>query len=290
MGAALMSAALMSAALRGAAPVHFAPPGRGAWRGQSGQAMAEFAIASAVLALLLLGLPAIQRYHQLQFAGIGAARTLAWAGFVPEASGPSAQSGAASLTVGALYAGWLPEGAGAPDASARDTSVRDAAAAQVDGIEPGLSSAQLPGLAGQGTQALLLPFRVLQALGSGSDLGPVGLRTARVTLRVASPDALPAPFAGLALALESQHVVVADGWGASGPRQAAARSAGLVPTNVLAPAKPLLDVGKLLLSVLEPSLRQLCLGQVNPEVVPADRLGSRSDPAALPVATWVPPC
>jgi hypothetical protein len=246
--------------------------------GQRGQAMVEFAVAAGLLALLLLGLPAIQRYHQLQFAGIGAARLLAWSGSVPELGSTGASGAAGGLTVESLHAGWLPEAA-----AGRDENV-----AHVQSIEPDVQQSKLPGLAGEGTQALLLPFRVLQGFGSGFDLGADGLRTAKATLHVASPDSLPAPFAGLALDLDERHVVLADGWGASGPAQVARRAGGLVPTQALAPAKSLLDVGTLLLSVLEPSIRQLCLGQVNPEVVPADRLGNGNTGA--PVTRWVLPC
>jgi hypothetical protein len=248
-------------------------------RSQLGQAMAEFAVAASLLALLLLGLPAIQRYHQLQFAGIGAARTLAWLGAVPLPQAGGMAPAAGNLDVAALHAGWLPE----------DAAQRDGDLAQLQSIQPVVGQSRLPGLAGDGTQALLLPFRALQGFGSGFDLRADGLRSAHATLHVASPESLPEPFAGLSLDLDEQHVVLADGWGAAGPGQAASRAGGLVPTHMLAPAQSMLSVGTLLLSVLEPGFRQLCLGLVNPEVVPADRLGNGNGNSA-PVTTWVPRC
>jgi hypothetical protein len=249
-------------------------------RCQRGQAIAEFVVAVSVLALLLMGLPAIQRYHQLQFAGIGAARALAWLGELPGEPAASANAGAtaADRERQGLYARWL------PDAGAGD----DAGIAQLDSLQPATSDARLPGLAGAASQALLLPFQLLSLLGSGADLKAEGLRSAQVSLNVSSPDSLPAPFAGLALELVERHAVLADGWGASGPAQAAARAGGLVPTAALAAVRPLLDVGTAVLSVLEPSLRQLCLGQVNAEVVPVDRLTTGS--SSTPATRWVPPC
>jgi hypothetical protein len=237
--------------------------------------MAEFVVALGLLSLLLLGLPALQRYHQLQFAGIGAVRELAWLGSREPAPG-----------LETLHAQWLPEG----------PAKRDPHLADVASLEPVISQATLPGVAGEATQALLLPFRPLQALGSGFDLDANGLRRAQLTVHVQGPDSLPDPFGGQALDLSEHYSLLADGWGASGVAQAATRSGGLMPTQVFAQARPLLAVGTLLLSVLEPAIRQLCLGQVNPEVVPADRLGTGTGTgngngsAGAPVTTWVAPC
>ena len=244
-----------------------------------GQAMAEFVVALGVLSILLLGLPALQRYHQLQFAGIGAARELAWLGSADPAGGVGDPAAGQLDTVRAQ---WLPGGADHVDAQLAD----------VASLELGVAAGRLPGVAGDATQALLLPFRPLQALGAGFDLDSNGLRSAQLTLHVHSPDALPAPFNGLALDLTERHSVLANGWGASGVAQAAHRAGGLVPTNVLAPARPLLTVGTLLFSVLEPDFRKLCLGLVDPEVVPADRLAdplAKGSNGAL-VTQWVPPC
>jgi hypothetical protein len=242
-----------------------------------GQAMAEFVVALGLLAMLLTGLPALQRYHQLQFASIGAARELAWLG----ALDPAQANAAPSRLLERWRAQWLPEGQGEGGSQQADAG----------SIDPVVAQAALPGLAGDATQALLLPFRPLQSLGSGFDLDGAGLRNAQLTVHVQGPDSLPEPFAGLALDLSEHHSVLADGWGASGVAQAASRSGGLVPTQFLAPAKPVLAFGTLLLSVLEPAMRQLCLGQVNPEVVPADRLGNGGNfGAGAPVTGWVLPC
>ncbi len=244
-------------------------------RGQArGQAMAEFVVSLGVLSILLLGLPALQRYHQLQFAGIGAARELAWLG----SADPAGRGGATGSGLDVLRAQWLPGGAGHVDAQLAD----------IESIDPAVSRGSLPGIAGDATQALLLPFLPLQALGARHDLDASGLRSAQLTLHVRSPDSLPEPFNGLALDLTEYHAVLANGWGASAVAQAASRAGGLVPTQVLAPARPLLAVGTLLLSVLEPDFRKLCLGLVDPEVVPADRLGNGGNGA--PVTAWVPPC
>ena len=256
-------------------------------RAACGQATTEFVVSLGVLSTLLLGLPALQRYHQLQFAGIGAARELAWLGSAdPVGDGGSGGSGgnAAATQLDVFRAQWLPGGTGHFDQQLAD----------VASLEPVVARAGLPGLAGDATQALLLPFRPLQALGASVDLDANGLRSAQLRLHVQSPGSLPEPFNGLALDLAERHAVLANGWGAGGVAQAASRAGGLVPTQVLAPARPMLSVGTLLLSVLEPDFRKLCLGLVDPEVVPADRLANGGtggrDGSGTAVTPWVPPC
>ncbi|MFM2289494.1 MAG: hypothetical protein RL684_2637 [Pseudomonadota bacterium] len=231
-------------------------------------------MALSVLSLLLAGLPVLQRYHQLQFAAVGAARESAWL-----ASWNIA--GAARVDLAQLQARWLPEGATPSDAGP---------ATQPAAVQAGVDAARssLPGLAAQGAQALLLPARPLQALGSGFDLRADGLIRARASLQVATPDHLPAPFGGLALTLSEQHALVADGWGAAGPAQVAKRAGGLVPTSLLARVPGLVTVGTALLSVIEPQFRHFCPGIVDPEIVPADRLARAVDEA--PVTGWRVTC
>ncbi|MGH8795737.1 MAG: hypothetical protein ACREXI_01665, partial [Caldimonas sp.] len=76
----------------------------------------------------------------------------------------------------------------------------------------------------------------------------------------------------------------------SGPPQVASRAGGLLLTSAAAPLRPLLKLSTQLLSVLEPSLRELCLGTVDPERVPDDRLGGGTDADAGPVTRWSPTC
>jgi hypothetical protein len=240
--------------------------------------MAEFAVAVGVLALLLAGLPVLQRYHQLQFAAVGAARESAWLSSWRAGVATPAQ---VVLDLQQVQGRWLPEGAGnaalqvPPQPTA--TSVRFSA-----------SHGPLPGMAGQGAQALLLPLRPLQVLGSGSaagaDLQANGLVHARASLEVATPGNAPEPYAGLGLVLEEQHVLVADGWGAAGPAQVVTRVSSLVPSSLLARVPGLVTVGTTLLSAIEPQFRHFCPGYIDPEVVPADRLSRAVN--ELPASSW----
>ena len=243
-----------------------------------GQAMAEFAVAVGVLALLLAGLPVLQRYHQLQFAAVGAARESAWLSSWRAGGATPAQ---VSLNLQQVQGRWLPEGAGT--AALQDPPQPAATAVLFTG-----SRAPLPGVAGQGAQALLLPLRPLQALGSGgaagADLQADGLVRARASLEVATPGSVPGPYAGLSLVLEEQHALVADGWGAAGPAQVASRVSSLVPSSLLARVPGLVTLGTALLSVIEPQFRHFCPGYIDPEIVPADRLSRAVD--ELPASPW----
>ena len=101
---------------------------------------------------------------------------------------------------------------------------------------------------------------------------------------------LPDPFAQTPSEFNERYVLPGGDWASSGPSQVESRTAGLVLTRAAAPLQPFLKLTTQLLSVLEPSLRELCLGQVNPERVPDDRLGSGTDPDAGPVTRWSPTC
>lgn len=259
-------------------------------RRASGQAMAEFAVAVGVLALLLAGLPALQRYHQLQFAAVGAARESAWLGSWRDIGAPAAAV-APGLVPGLaqLRSRWLPGG----DADAGAGGGGGGAHGEADARELriGLSRPGLPGAAGAGTRALLLPLRPLAALGGSASSGGLragGLVQATVSLEVATPAELPEPFGGLGLTLREQHVLAADGWGAAGPAQVVARVQPLVPSSLLARVPGLASVGTALLSLIEPQFRHFCPGLVDPEIVPADRLGRGS--ADEPPTDWRPRC
>ena len=251
-----------------------------------GQAMAEFAVALGVLALLLTGLPVLQRYHQLQFAAVGAARESAW---LASWRGTAAPPGQGALDLAQLQGRWLPEGATAPGASSgsRDDSQPVAGAVRV-----AVSRESLPGIAGQGAQALLLPLRPLQALGAGggpgADLRADGFIRASASLAVSTPGALPEPFGGLGFTLDEQHALAADGWGAAGPAHVVSRVQALVPSSLLDRVPGLVSVGTALLSLIEPQFRHLCPGFVNPEIVPADRLSR--DAGDVPVTSWRATC
>ena len=233
-----------------------------------GQAMAEFAVAVAVLATLLLGMPVISRYHELQVATIEGARRLAFQ--------DSWRRGEAPLSdAEALRTALFPSSAGQdqPVATALDASHAVGAA---------------PGRAGQAARAWLAPFRL--AAGSGFDLRDQALYRAELAMTASNPAGLPEPFAGVHVDLREPYVLLTDEWASSGPDQVARRAGGLLMTRPLPLLRPLLSLGKGLLAIVEPAIRQLCPGVVDPERVPADRLKGEAAGDDRSTAAWRPAC
>ena len=109
--------------------------------------------------------------------------------------------------------------------------------------------------------------------GSNFDLNTRAFHTGTVSVRLANLTSLPAPLNALNLTFTERTAVLGDAWQAGGPGAVAERSGALVPTRLFTQVsgilEPLLDA----LSLFEPALDDLCLGQVNPEIVPNDRLG-----------------
>lgn len=235
-----------------------------------GQAMAEFAIAASVLAMLLLCMPVLCRWHELQHASIEAARRAAFEG------------------------SWRAAGAGGADTEPIRQSLfpdaGDAAQVSADRVQANLALGSEPGLAGQSERALLLPFRVARLLNGGFDLQAPLLYTARVRVALTRPSQLPDPFAQVPIEFNERYALLGGNWASSGPAQVADRAGGLVLSRAVPPLRTMVQWSARMLSVLEPALRQLCLGQVDPERVPADRLGPGVDPDAGWLTRWSPSC
>ncbi len=235
-----------------------------------GQAMAEFAVAVGVLVTLLLCMPVLGRYHELQVASIQAARRAAF-----ESSWRPSPSGNAE--VGSIHGALFPD-------------VGDSEQITAERLRINVATSGEPGLAGSSTRALLAPFGLARAIGGGFDLREPVLYTASMTVALSRPSQLPDPFAQTPIEFNERYVLLDGDWASSGPGQVESRAGGLVPTRATTPLRPLLKLTTTLLSVLEPSLRELCLGQVDPERVPDDRLGAGTDPDAAPVTRWSPTC
>ena len=233
-----------------------------------GQALAEFAVAVTVLATLLLGMPIISRYHELQVATIEGARRLAYEDSWRrgEAPGPDTE---------ALRVALFPSNAeqDQPVASALDATHAVSAA---------------PGRAAQVARAWLAPFRLAAA--GGFDLRDRALYRADLKMTATSPAGLPEPFAGAHIALREPYVLLSDAWASHGPDQVARRAGGLLIARPIPVLRPLLSLGKGLLALVEPAIREYCPGIVDPEQVPPDRL-TGGQPGVDPSTTsWSPAC
>jgi hypothetical protein len=232
--------------------------------------MAEFAVAAGVLATLLLCMPVLCRYHELQVASIEAARRAAFEGSWREGSG-------GRVDVSSLRSALFPDSGDSGQVSAQR-------------IQAGLDAGSEPALAARSTRALLAPFRVAHVLNSGFDLREPVMYTANVAVALSRPPQLPDPFAQTPIEFNERYALVSGDWASSGPPQVADRAGGLVLSRAAPPLRSVLQWTTRLLSVFEPALRELCLGQIDPERVPADRLGQGVDRDAGPVTRWSPAC
>lgn len=235
-----------------------------------GQAMAEFAVAVGVLATLLLCMPVLGRYHELQMASIQSARRAAF-----ESSWRASAGG--NVDVGSIRIALFPDNG-------------DSGQVQAESLSADVTTSGEPGTAGRSTRSLLAPFRLARAINGGFDLRAPVLYTASMVVDLSRPPQLPDPFAQTPIQFNERYVIPGGDWASSGPGQVASRAGGLVPTHASAALSPMLKLTTTLLSVLEPSLRELCLGQVDPERVPEDRLGAGTDPDAEPVTRWALRC
>jgi hypothetical protein len=235
-----------------------------------GQALAEFAVSVGVLATLLVGMPVICRYQELQAATIEGARRLAF---------ESAWNEAGPARVGI-------------DAIRRDLFPQTGDSAQVVASRINASDRQdpAPGLAGQAARALLAPFRAVAFVQPGFDLRAPLMYRGALAVVLSRPSQLPGPFDEIPIELQEHYALLGDHWASSGPGQVAGRAGGLVITRALRPLHALTALGTRLLSIVEPAFRDLCPGQVDPERVPADRLGAGIDHDSSDISRWAPSC
>lgn len=230
-----------------------------------GQSLVEFAAGAASMSLLLLGMVLLAGYQKVDRRGLFAARQQSyqdawWAG----------RSVPASRTQ-ALHAAHLAD----PGVSAPFDGKQYVAA-------DGLAIAQdVPGGGAAATAAnvMLQPLRIAGGfLNPAFDLTTSGWVRGEVQLRLLPPAGAPAPFDGLDLELKAPYALLGDAWHSGSSQQVVRRTGGLVPGSSLAAItrtwQPLLAP----LRLLEPSFGELCLGMVEAERIPEDRLGAGVTP------------
>jgi hypothetical protein len=228
--------------------------------------MVEFAVGAATLSLLLLGTLALAGYQEVDRRGIVAARDAAWRGSW------STDTTEASARSRALHRDFLADG-GVRDPSGRRLLAEESAAH----VE--VARRQPAGIAGAATDVMLAPLRVVAGFfGSGFDLANGSLLHGTVRVTVGPLAGMPAPFDELELQLQAPYSLLGDAWHAGGPRHVSNRVAGLVPTNRLSALNAIWQPFSVPLGVVEPSLRQLCFGLIEPDRIPEDRLGPGRTP------------
>lgn len=224
---------------------------------QHGQSLVEFSVAVFVLVVLAMGMEVLERYQDIQRQAMLAAReqvfSAAWRGTPVQ---PVALVDAVR-TLHFQHPGWR-------DPTGLQPLLPDDAplTIQTNKLDP-------PGLAPKLMTGVLRP---LQTLGTGLDLPLQAYQTAQVSVPLMPLTHLPAPWSDLSLQLTETAALLADAWSAAGPTQVASRTSALVPATSLTQPLRLLQPLLLPLSFLEPAVRHLCIGLIEPERVPEDRL------------------
>lgn len=235
-----------------------------AW--QSGQSMTEFAVASASLSLLFMGTLALTGYQEVDRRMVSGARQLAWAREWAPDAGPDTQARQAHRELLA-------------DAAVREPSGRRQLVAEEDTtLTAGVLAAT--GVAGAAAELMRAPLRTASGfLGAGFDLASADLLQGALVARVRPLPGL-APFNELDLQLRAPFALLGDAWQAAGREHVRHRAAGLVPTQALQAMNLIWQPLAIPLGLLEPSLRQLCFGLIEPDRVPEHRLGPGVTPPA----------
>jgi len=242
-------------------------------RHQSGQSMTEFAVGLAVCTLLLLGSITMSGYQEVDRRVVLAARQSAWQ------DAWTAGAVEARAAAGALHRGFL------ADASVQDPSARNLLVRSEEDVSLEAASTRPDGLAGSVAPVLLAPLRVAGGfLGSGFDLQEGGLVTGAVGARISPVNTVPSPFNTLDLQLRVPFALLEDAWNAGGVEHVRSRASGLVPTAQLRAINAIWRPLSVPLGLVEPTLDQLCLGLLEPDRIPEDRLG----PGVTPLSRGCP--
>ncbi len=226
---------------------------------QRGQSMAEFAAGSAALSLVLLGTLTLGSYQEVDRRGVEAAREAAWQQVW------RSEVQAAELAADLHRAHF--SDSGVSDPLGRHLLVAaDQVAVDAQQVAPG-------GVAGAATTLMLAPPRAFSFFDGSFDLPEQTLHQGSVTSHIEPQAALPAPFDRLDVQLSASYALLGDPWNAAGAAHVAARAGGLVPTARLRGLQEIWRPLSAPLSLFEPALRDLCLGLIEPDRVPEDRLG-----------------
>lgn len=222
--------------------------------------MTEFAAGSALLVLLLLGSLSLGGYQEVDRRIVIAARQSAW----EQSWSPAADT--------AVLARQL-HGEHLADAAVRDPAGRTLLVAEED-LALATSQRDTSGVAGAAADLMLAPLRTVSSfLGSGFDLRDNGLQQGTLRAQIAPLNGMPAPFNALELDLNAGWSLLGDAWHAGSARHVQQRAGGLVPSARLKAVNAIWQPLAVPLGVVEPSLGQLCLGLIEAERVPEDRLG-----------------
>ncbi|MGB8328202.1 MAG: hypothetical protein WCE48_11565 [Steroidobacteraceae bacterium] len=236
-------------------------------RTQRGQALIEFAGISIAATSLLFGLWLIARYQQLETAVVEASR------FVAQQRAAVGDFFDDARSARLVQSEFLSERQ-SPLVATADVSVRTTRAA-----------AERPGAFDRTVDAALFSGSSSPSLPAVDRATPY---VANVEMRATRPFGLPAPLDRLDVTLRAATVISTNAWSAGDPLQVARYAARWVPTASARSLRPILETfGRVARFLPVDYLHELCVGRIDPEVVPSDRLsrevfGERGD--------WSAPC
>jgi hypothetical protein len=266
-------------------------------RHSRGQAIVETLAVLPLAVAVYFGVVLLARLHDLEARTITNAR---YAAFL-QADSPPARRGAA-LDGMAVARTWSPGRTpmraddawndrvfeGGYSANWRAPNEASRLVESADRIAVYTANGSLGGVPGGTLDSALAATRAVGLLGRGRlDLENAHLLTSTATVQLSPIDTLPAPLDGLDLVLSDRLAVLADPWSAAGPRHVVSRVQSLMPTSGIGRLLDLLTPVQLFVSIFEPEFRNLCVGHVDPEELPPDRIGP---PTTLPRTSWRPAC
>ena len=257
----------------------------GAGQRDRGQALVEVLVALLLLVPMALAVVYIGRWHDLQHATIGAARHAAFEAWV--AAGRADAAAVEDATRRRLFtrdAGRF--GAGAAAAAAvgdlpqwRDHAGR-ASLVGAGGPVVQLAPAAQPEEVARTEQIALDMIAPARAVGGPPfDLQRNASRAATVSVPVWHAAGLEAPFGGLRFTLRESLQLLVDPWASAGRRQVASRTDALSPVGAMRDLARPLEPVRWALALVEPAAARLCLGRIEPDIVPPDRLRGARAPA-----------
>lgn len=255
---------------------------------QRGQAMVETTVMFGVIVTMFLGIWYLGKFHDVQASTIQSARYAAWERTV-HSTGAMGDTTLQKQARARLFT-WNRDAFKNTDGAANGSSWttqnaiwRDHASNarlidRPDDVVIATSIGPMAGrAAGAAADATGKLSGVLDAITGGEPLPAGGTATGAVSVKLNNMARLPAPLDALNLTLRENHSLVFDAWDANGPRQAALRSRTFTVSGPLARIDSLLAPVEWALSWIEPAFRDLHLGQVCPDVVPADRVSGGSN-------------
>jgi hypothetical protein len=256
---------------------------------QRGQAMVEMIVGVGVLVTMMLGTMIIARYVDIRSAAVQGSRYVAFERATNLKAVPDAEIErklrARMFTVSnsplraddglADDAQWRNENPNWKDPSKRNRRlVTEPKDVQVVTLESEPTSTESRALA-----AVVNGIDTVGDLvGSNFDLDTRAFHKGIVMVKLANLESMPQPLNALNLTFTERTALLTDSWQSGSPGAVAERTGALVPTRLFTEFSG--ELGSLLrigLSVFEPSIDELCLGQINPEIVPADRLGGQAE-------------